>query len=47
VYFNATLQTWLMWVMTLGCVIALYEAIKYLMRLFFTQQAGITTFWTP
>jgi hypothetical protein len=38
VYFNATLQTFLLWTLTLGAVVALYESIKYLIRLLARQQ---------
>jgi hypothetical protein len=39
VYFNATLQTWLMWCLTLAAVLALYESVKYLIRLLVKHQA--------
>lgn len=38
VYFNATLQAWLMWLLTLVAVLALYEANKYLLQLFLARQ---------
>ncbi len=44
VYFNATLQTWLMWCLTLAAVLALYESVKYLIRLLVKRQARFETY---
>jgi hypothetical protein len=45
VYFNATLQTFLMWTLTLGAVVALYESIKYLIRLLARQQVSFLLYY--
>lgn len=33
VYFNVTLQTWVIWIMTISVVVAVYEAVKHLVRI--------------
>ncbi len=47
VYFNATLQTWLMWCLTLAAVLSLYESVKYLIRLLVKNQARFETYPFP
>ncbi|XP_023324824.1 uncharacterized protein LOC111698662 isoform X2 [Eurytemora carolleeae] len=38
IYFNATLQTWIIWTFTLIYVIAVYESIKYILTLMIREQ---------
>ena len=40
IYFNATLQTWIIWTFTLIYVIAVYESAKYITALAVRDQAG-------
>ncbi len=51
IYFNVTIQTFLIWSSTIVSVIALYESIKYLIGLAFKSQvtklgACIICWWT-
>jgi len=41
VYFNVTIQTWVMWIMTISVVVAVYECVKHLVWLVMAGRARL------